>query len=374
MSGSFQTYTYYLSTYLGPQRRRVVLLAALLLSSIGLQLLNPQVIRYFIDTAQAGGASSALLAAALIFIAAGLVQRACAFGAFYTGEVVGWAATNALRHDLARHCLRLDMPFHKRHTPGELIERIDGDVTTLSDFFAQFVVQLLGNALLVLAILALMFREDWRVGLGLTIYTLIALAALISLQNLGASRWGAYRQADAEQFGFLEERISGTEDIRASGAEDYTLQRLGALMQTVLQKSRSARLTSNLTFAITNFLIVIGYGLGLALGAYLYTQGSVSIGTAFLIVNYIGMLSTPLESIREQAQNLQQTSAGISRVQGMMAEQPRVIETPRTRLPGGALAAWRCMRSRALASAPPKASSRPAHATAAPEVRMPLSA
>ena len=35
--------------------------------------------------------------------------------------------------------------------------------------FAQFVLQLLGNALLILSILALMLREDWRLGLGLAL-------------------------------------------------------------------------------------------------------------------------------------------------------------------------------------------------------------
>jgi ABC-type multidrug transport system fused ATPase/permease subunit len=53
-----------------------------------------------------------------------------------------------------RHCLRLDLPFHKTHTPGELIERIDGDVTLLANFFSQFTINILGNALLVAGILA----------------------------------------------------------------------------------------------------------------------------------------------------------------------------------------------------------------------------
>ena len=46
-----------------------------------------------------------------------------------------------LRADLARHCLRLDLPFHKTHTPGELIERVDGDVATLGTFFSQMAVK-----------------------------------------------------------------------------------------------------------------------------------------------------------------------------------------------------------------------------------------
>jgi ATP-binding cassette subfamily B protein/ATP-binding cassette subfamily C protein len=327
-----------LTTYLGPQRRRAGLLAALLLSSIALQLLNPQIIRYFIDAAQAGAAEHRLLLAAAVFIVAGLTQRAVAFGTLVVGENVGWTATNALRADLARHCLRLDMSFHKMHTPGELIERIDGDVAALDDFLSQFTIRLIGNTILILAILALLFREDWRLGLGLTLYTLVAFAALSSVQRLGTHRWAAYRQADAELFGFLEERMSGTEDIRASGAEAHTLRRLDLLLHGTLERNRAARLVSNLTFAITNFLFVIGYGLGLAIGAYLYSQGSVSIGTAFLIVYYIGMLSAPLESIRQQAQDLQQASASIGRIGDLLALNPRVIETPRAKLPGGALA------------------------------------
>ncbi|HJZ48196.1 MAG TPA: ABC transporter ATP-binding protein [Roseiflexaceae bacterium] len=327
-----------LTTYLGPQWRRATLLAVLLFGSIALQLLNPQVIRYFIDTAQAGAADRTLLLAAAVFILAGLTQRAVAFGTVVVGENVGWSATNALRADLARHCLRLDMPFHKTHTPGELIERIDGDVAALDDFLSQFSIRLIGNAILIVAILGLLFREDWLLGLGLTIYTLAAFAALSSVQRLGTRRWAAYRQADAELFGFLEERMSGTEDIRASGAEAHTLRRLDGLMTETMERNRGARLISNLTFAITNFLFVIGYGLGLAIGAYLYGQGSVSIGTAFLIVYYIGMLSAPLESIRQQAQDLQQASASIERIGDLLAIHPRVVETPCATLPEGALA------------------------------------
>src|SRR5947207_1951419 len=113
-----------LGTYLGPQRQKVALLAALLLGSIGLQLLNPQVIRYFIDTAQTGGSQRALLGAAALFLGIALAQRLAGVATTYVGENVGWKATNALRADLAHYCLRLDMQFHQRRTPGELIERI----------------------------------------------------------------------------------------------------------------------------------------------------------------------------------------------------------------------------------------------------------
>src|SRR5207253_1734367 len=138
----------------------------------------------------------------------------------YVSLNLGWSATNALRTDLAGHLLRLDMPFHKTHTPGELTERADGDVSGLANFFSRFAIRIAGNRVLVVAVLVLLFREDWRAGAGLTVSTAISLGALASLQNFGTRRWAAYRQVRAEQYGFLEERIAGTEDIRAVGAEE----------------------------------------------------------------------------------------------------------------------------------------------------------
>jgi len=313
-----------LVTYLRPQWSRVLLLTGLLFGGIGLQLINPQVIRYFIDTAQSRGPHSALLGAALVFLVIALVGRAITLATDYVAENIGWTATNALRADLTLHCLRLDMSFHKKRTPGELIERIDGDVTALANFFSRFVVNVLGNAMLVIGILVLLFREDARVGAGLALYTVATLLALRAIRNVAVAHWAAERQADAELFGFVEERISGTEDIRASGAEPYVMNRLYHLMRGTLAKNRAARMMSNVTYVITNFLFVMGYAVGLALGAYLYTQGQVTIGAAFLIIYYIGMLSGPLENIRTQAQDLQQATASIDRVGGLFRTQSRI--------------------------------------------------
>src|SRR5258706_11181409 len=141
MSIPLRQYWSLLVTYLRPQRRRVILLAALLLGSIGLQLANPQLLRYFIDTAQAGGEMTALIEAALLFIGVALVNQGLSVGATYVGENVRWTATNALRADLTLHCLRLHLSFHKAPTPGGLIQRRRRDVPALGDILSQLVVQ-----------------------------------------------------------------------------------------------------------------------------------------------------------------------------------------------------------------------------------------
>ena len=320
-----------------PQWQRVALLVVLLIGGIGLQLVNPQVVRFFIDTAQAGGPQEALLRAALAFLALAIGAQAVQLAGKYVAVNTGWTATNALRADLARHVLRLDMPFHKRHTPGELIERIDGDTASLANFFSEFTIRVAGNGLLAAGILVMLFREDWRVGLGLTAYTLLTVAALSTVQKAAVPRWAAQRQADSELFGYIEERIGGREDIQAVGAGPYAMRGLYALLRTSLSRTRVALLISHVTTAIGSLLSVIGYAVGLALGAYLYTQGQATIGTAYLIVTYVGMLSGPLEGIREQVQDLQQATASIERAGRLLAEQPQVQGGGGGPLPAGAL-------------------------------------
>lgn len=338
MHTQFGRYWRLLVTYLKPQWLRVVLLSILLMGNIALQLINPQVIRYFIDSTRTNGPLSTLLIAAGLFLAIAFLQRAVAFASIYSAENVGWTATNALRADLALHCLRLDMSFHKTHTPGELIERIDSDVTTLANFFSQFIIQVLGNALLIGGVLLLLWREDWRVGLALTLFSLLMFVTLRLLQNIAVKQWAGERAANAGFYSFLEEHLTGTEDIRAAGAERYVTRLMFSLMRRLLETYRRARLVSNLTFFSTNFLYIIGYTMGLAIGAYLYLQHQITIGTAYVFVYYIGMLSTPLQTIKAQVEDLQKASASIERVEELFAIRSGLEDQAHTTLPGDALA------------------------------------
>jgi ABC-type multidrug transport system fused ATPase/permease subunit len=193
-------------------------LAVCLFSGIGLQLVNPQIVRNFIDAVQAGSPLQTLTHTALLYLGVALAQYALRLATTYLSEDIGWTTTNALRLDLAAHCLRLDLPFHHAHTPGALIERVDGDVSNLANFFSQMVLNLLGNALLLIGTLAVLWLEDWRLGLAFTLFAGVVIAFLGSMREIATPHLRAERQASADLFGFIEERLSGTEDIRANGA------------------------------------------------------------------------------------------------------------------------------------------------------------
>ena len=178
--------------------------------------------------------------------------------ATWASERVAWTATNALRYDLALHCLRLDLSFHKARTPGELIERIDGDVTALANFFSQFVVQVLGSLLLLVGVLAVLWTVDWRVGTALSLFALVTLGAMLGLRTIAVRFWKAYRQASAQLYGFIEEHLAGTVDIRANGAQPYVMRRLYEFMRVRFQTGRTARLVSAIPWSVPDLAEVFG--------------------------------------------------------------------------------------------------------------------
>ncbi len=257
--------------------------------------------------------------------------------ATYVSENVAWMATNHLRTDLVAHCLGLDMAFHKAHTAGELIERIDGDVNTLSNFFSQFVVHLLSNTILLIGVLLLLFSTDLRVGLAVTAFAVVALIILIGIRSRAVPFWVADRQMSANFFGFLGEQLAGTEDIRANGATGYVMQRFYLLLRSWLPVTRRASLVSYAMGMTTLTVFAIGNAIAFAIGGYLWSIGAITIGTVYLIFYYTNLLTQPIEQIRTQLQDLQKAGASIQRVQELLRIQPAIVDCAGVALPQGAL-------------------------------------
>ncbi len=330
-----------LTTYLRPQRGRVALLTVLMFSSIALQLVNPQIVRRFIDEAteqaQAGGAFSVLIMLALAYIGVALLTQTVTLGATYLSEVVGWRATNTLRSDLARHCLRLDMPFHNARTPGEMIERIDGDVIAIGKFFGQFVIQIAGSVLLMLGVLVVLFREDWRVGLALSLFTLVAIVALTRSSTIAVPAMTADREAQAQLFGFLEEQLAGLDDIRANGGGNYVMQRFHGSLREVFFKGRRGIMMGSAVSMVTMGLFGLGYALALGLGSFLYLRGAVTIGTVYLFYDYVFLLYQPIQQVAEQLREFQKAVAGMQRVRELRSYTPQIVDGTGPRLPSGPL-------------------------------------
>ena len=327
-----------LSQYLKAQKGRVLLLALLLLTHISLQLLNPQILRYFIDTAVGGGALARLINAALLFFGVAVLNQGLSIANTYLGEQVAWKATNALRLDLLLHLLRLDQSFHKAHTAGELLERIDGDVNALSNFFSRLIVYVLGNGLLVVGVLLLLWREEWRVGAALSFFAVLALAIMIRIRTVAVPHWAKLRQMSATFFGFLGEHLTGMEDIRANGATGYVMRRFDEIMQSWFPVRLRANMISSSLWTTNIALFAVANAIALGLSAYLWRNQAITIGTVYLIFYYTEQLRRPLIQLRNQIEDLQQAEASIGRIAELQAIQSKLPEADDGTLPRGALA------------------------------------
>ena len=337
MNIPFHQYWDLLSKYIKFQKGRFALLTILLFSTIGLQVVNPQIMRFFIDATQTTTETRVLVIAALAFIGIAVVQQIVGVTATYLGEIVAWTATNALRSELAQHCLNLDMSYHNNASPGELIERIDGDVTELANFFSQLVIRVFGNILLMIGILIALFFEDWRVGLTFTVFATVTLFALNAVRGIAIPHQKKMREAIADLFGYLEERLAGTEDVRSSGAVDFVLLGLYKIQYRIFGHWKAAWQRFVLVRFTAGMLLTFGISMAFISGYFLYQGGLITLGTAYLIVYYMNLLRRPIRELTQQVENLQNIGAATERLRELRAIESKINDGSGANIPAGPL-------------------------------------
>jgi len=319
-----QRYLTLFRKYLTPLRWKVVWLAVLVFLGIGLQLTNPLIIRYFIDTLITQADIRLMLVAALTFLGVSLLTQGVGVAAVYAGEDVGWQATNQMRADLTLHCLKLDMSFHTTHTPGEMIERIDGDLLLLSNFFSRFIINVLGNIILLIGTLVILAFIDIRVSLAILAYLGLGMGAMTALRRVAVPFWVASRQASADVFGLLEEQLSGTEDIRSSGATQYSISKLLGLNRIRRDTDvKSARATS-LIFIVWIILYIVGQIVAFTLSYSLFQAGLITIGSVYLVVYFTFFVFQRFQDLTNELQNLQQAVASLERAESLLKMESKI--------------------------------------------------
>ncbi len=314
MTAQAPSYRATLSTYLRPHRGRVVVLMLLLLGSIGLQLVIPLILRDFIDSAMGGAAVASLTTAGIAYLVAGILNQLLDAGASYLGTDIGWSATNRLREELTSHLFSLDMGFHNDTTPGEMIERVDGDVTAISEFISRFLVRLIAAGVLLSGVVIVCWFESPAMGLTITLYVVAVVAFLIRLRKVAVAAAEEERETSARLYGFIEERLAGVDDIRSLGAGRFTMTRFIPVMRDFYTRTTNAWRKRIIVWVSANTAFWAGDALALIVGVWLTVRGSITVGTAFLILQYVQLVRRPVEQMTQELQELQKAAGGIVRI------------------------------------------------------------
>jgi len=326
-----------LTAYLRPERVQVGALAALLVVAMLLPVAGPVLIGRFIDQALAGASAADLAAIAGAYLAILLTADGLQLVVTWLSVRLAWRVGNRLRFDLCRHALRLDLAWHGGHSPGLLIERVDGDVDALTKFSSTAILQLLGNAVLLTGVFVVSIAIDWRAGLLLGVSTAVATTTMVKLRNFAVPAHDHEREVVGRLYGDLEERLGGLEDLRANGAGRYALHRLHEHSAQWWTAARRAGLYGDGSYIAAAIAFSLGSTLTLGFGVFLHRSGQLSVGSVLVLFRFAQMVREPLERIAEQMREFQKAVAGARRASRLLATKAAIVDGPGVPLADGPL-------------------------------------
>src|SRR5439155_17106688 len=158
------------------------LIGALAIGTV-LPLMGPIILGHFVDRATRGAKTGELIAIATAYLVIAAGAQGATVVRTWVASRQAWTATNRLREELASHTLSLDIAYHGHHPPGELIERVDGDVHAIAEFLVTFLVDILGSALLLTGTFVVLTIEDARLGIALAAFVGAASFLLARVQR-----------------------------------------------------------------------------------------------------------------------------------------------------------------------------------------------
>ena len=311
---------------LRPDASRWGVLGVLLACGSALALSGPLVVRRIVDQAADGTTSANVMRLAIVYLFIAITAQAITVAVSWFATITAWRTTNQIRLRLARHVLGLDHEFHRQHTPGELIQRVDGDVTSVSDFLGRVVPRAVGASLMIVGMIAVLTAVDWRLAAGTAVYTFISIAAIVRGRHRAVGESSDEMGSYAQLYGGIEERLTAAEDLRANGAGQHAMWRF--VEETAESMASSVRRESaflRMWWAVQG-AVAGGSVIALVSSAVLVQRGVISVGTAFLLFQYVLLLARPLEDVVDQLETVQKANGAMVRVIDLLAVQPTIVD------------------------------------------------
>ena len=302
-----------------------------------LPLLGPLLIASFIDEAQGDAVRSQLLTIAGIYVGVGIARQVISIAVAWTATDLAWRVTNELRSTLTRHVLNLDLAFHRSTSPGELVSRVDGDVTALSDFVASFAVKAAAAFVTLLGLVAVLLVRDWQVGVGLAVYLGLAIGVMFLMRNKAVDEAATEQAATGRMLGEVEERLTGADDLRSNGGGSHAVATFQVASAAVLRSALGRERQGVALWIMSNAVFVLGGLIALAIDVALLRRGSITLGTAYLIFQYTQLLRAPLSALSDETERVQRAAGGMARTLELLGEESTIRTAGTARLPDGPL-------------------------------------
>jgi ABC-type multidrug transport system fused ATPase/permease subunit len=320
-----------LSRYVADQRARMTVLAIAAAFTSAAQVGGWLIVRDAIDNGIEAGDRARLEFDVAVYVvvnaAAWIVGSFLIMGLARLGQLI----VLRLREHLFGHLTTLSLRYFSRQRAGWIISRITNDVDALSDVLSEGLSTLVGNVLTLTGAIIAMALLDWR----------LALATLVILPpTMIVSRWFQTRSHTA--FADVRTRISaltaqiaeslaGMAVIQSYNREDAFREQFSALNRANQRSNQHAQNLSSLFFPAIELFGVVATVAVLALGARLYEEGTLTIGTLIAFIGLLALVFQPLQELSELYGQVQSAAAAMEKITTVLDEETDIASPPGAR-------------------------------------------
>ncbi len=323
-----------IASLIRPHRRSMVAFSGSLTLATALPIVGSLCLATFVRLAAKGEPMHRLVPYGVGYASVGLAASLVTILVTWRSTLLAWQITNSLRSDLASYVLYADLSFHRDRTPGELVTRVDADVTSMTEFLATVVSRVIAIiAIGVAAVVTLAVVEPT-----------LAPALAVGLAGVGLVTWRqrnaagdetiAERAAEAELMSVTEQYLAGAEDIASLGAGSHGVAQAGDRAAAGVAASRSRVQAQMRVQSWIRIALGLAAALVVAWGAFALGRGWVDIAAVVLGFRFVAAVRQPLEHLTWRMQDAQGASGAARRVMELLAEQ-RLVESGDDDLQGG---------------------------------------
>lgn len=337
MKINLKQYVLLLKKYLVKEKWGLLSLFLVLVINVLVETAKPTILGQFIDQVATDVPMARIYGLAVLFLLLTAARQGIAVLVAWLTQNIGWRATNGLRIDLTEHTMDLDMSFHKRFTPGQLVERVDGDINSLFGFFTTFITGIVLNLLMMTGVFIYFFFIDWRFALiYMTATALVYLYMPLMGKRIDRASEGL-REEESNLYGIVGEAITSVEDIRTLNARTHTLNRLNEVLKRLFGWWKKDYRYGFGSWAYDEAILWSAEFIVILVMAAMVIRGDLTVGTAYLINRLGELIIMPILQLREELMYMQKTDASIRRIRELMDEERVLSRGSRTETagPGG---------------------------------------
>lgn len=294
-------------------------------AAVAASLCPPLLLGRVIDVMTAGESVPALWAIGYfaLLALAGLMEAARECGL----TVFGQAMTHALRSRLMDKLTRLSADALSRQEPGAVAARFVSDVDTVESLFTGGIAGMAADACKIFGILAVI----WLRNRGLALVLLLLLPFLFWFtrrvrRGMLAAQM-VNRRAVGRASSLVPEMLKCIRTIRCLGKENYMAERYDEAIDAgyrAMEKTNFYDAIYSPVILTLNAVVVAAVMLLSASGnARVLALFGMSAGTAVAVMNYIGQIFAPVESLGMEIQTIQSAIAGVKRIDEFFAREER---------------------------------------------------